>query len=337
VGFVSDSTTIASLGGFEFTDPDLMHTVKRGLDRVDELMHRELRSDLALTTEIALHLINAGGKRFRPLFTLLAAQFGHGESDDVVRAAAAVELIHLATLYHDDVMDEAPMRRGAASANTRWHNSVAILAGDYLFAHASRLVAGLGPDAVRITAETFAELVTGQMRETVGPTSADEPIDHYLRVVGEKTGSLIATAGRFGAMFADAPPEHVEALSRYGKHIGVAFQISDDVIDIASPADESGKTPGTDLREGVRTLPMLYALADNPEPRLVSLLAGPITDDALLSEALELLRASTGLDRTRDKLADVAAAARAELAALPRTAATHALESLTHYVVERSG
>jgi geranylgeranyl pyrophosphate synthase len=326
---------IAGNGGFEFTDPELSHLIKRGLDRVDELMHRELRSDLALTTEIALHLIDAGGKRFRPLFTLLAAQFGDGEAEDVITAAAAVELIHLATLYHDDVMDEAPMRRGAASANARWHNSVAILAGDYLFAHASRLVAGLGPDAVRITAETFAELVTGQMRETVGTADGVDPVAHYLRVVGEKTGSLIATAGRFGAMFAGAPADQVAALSRYGKHIGVAFQISDDVIDIASPAGESGKTPGTDLREGVRTLPMLYALAGDCG-RLAELLAGPITDDALVDEALALLRESSGLARTRHKLAEVADAARAELATLPRTAATEALESLTHFVVERS-
>src|SRR5829696_5416671 len=325
---------ITSLGGFEFSDPGLAHAVKRGLDRVDELMHRELRSDLALTTEIALHLINAGGKRFRPLFTLLAAQFGGGERDQVVTAAAAVELIHIATLYHDDVMDEAPMRRGAASANARWHNSVAILAGDYLFAHASRLVASLGADAVRITAETFAELVTGQMRETVGAADGVEPVAHYLQVVAEKTGSLIATAGRFGAMFAGAAPEYVEALSRYGKHIGVAFQISDDVIDIASPVDESGKAPGTDLREGIRTLPMLYALEEGGP--LAELLAGPIRDDGLVEEALTLLRGSAGLDRTRAKLAEVAGAARNELGPLPAIPARDALESLTHFIVERS-
>ena len=325
---------VTSTGGFEFTDPELSHAVKRGLDRVDELMHRELRSDLALTTEIALHLINAGGKRFRPLFTLLAARYGDCDTDEVISAAAAVELIHIATLYHDDVMDEASMRRGAASANVRWHNSVAILAGDYLFAHASRLVAGLGADAVRITAETFAELVTGQMRETVGSGEGADPVEHYLRVVSEKTGSLIATAGRFGAMFAGAPAEHVDALSRYGKHIGVGFQISDDIIDIVSPADESGKTPGTDLREGIKTLPMLYAVEDGG--RLADLLAGPITDDELVDEALALLRGSRGLERARHKLAGVAAAARVELTALPPIAATDALESLAAFIVERT-
>jgi heptaprenyl diphosphate synthase len=320
---------------FELGDPALTETVRDGLDRVDALMHRELRSELALTTEISLHLIEAGGKRFRPLFTLLAAQFGKGATDEVITAAAVIELVHLATLYHDDVMDEATMRRGAASANARWDNSVAILAGDYLFAHASRLVAGLGPDAVRIVAETFAELVTGQMRETVGPSDGGDPVQHYLQVVGEKTGSLIATAGRFGAMFAAAPDDHVEALARYGRQIGVAFQISDDVIDIASSATESGKTPGTDLREGVRTLPVHYALAHDGG-RLADLLAGPITDDALLDEALSLLRESAGLRHARRKVTEVAESARAELAALPPSAATDALESLTHFVVERT-
>src|SRR5689334_5548537 len=182
------------------------------------------------------------------------------ESHEVLTAAAVVELIHLATLYHDDVMDSATMRRGAESANSRWDNTVAILTGDFLFAHASRLVADLGPDAVRIIAETFAELVTGQMRETRGPRAGDDPVQHYLTVIAEKTGSLIATAGRYGGMFAGCPPEHVESLRRFGAVIGTAFQISDDVIDIASPSDSSGKTPGTDLREGVHTLPMLYAL-----------------------------------------------------------------------------
>ena len=236
--------------------------LQTGLDRVEALLHREVQSEYQFVAETSLHLIDAGGKRFRPLFTLLGAQMGpRPESDEVLTAAAVVELIHLATLYHDDVMDSATMRRGAESANARWDNTVAILTGDFLFAHASRLVADLGPDAVRIIAETFAELVTGQMRETRGPRPGDDPVQHYLTVIAEKTGSLIATAGRYGGMFSGCPPEQVESLRRFGAVIGTAFQISDDVIDIASPSDSSGKTPGTDLREGVHTLPMLYALA----------------------------------------------------------------------------
>jgi heptaprenyl diphosphate synthase len=328
-----------AIAGIELADPGLAAATAEGLSRVEELLHREVRSDYQFVTETSLHLIDAGGKRFRPLFTLLAAQIGPRPDDEgVLTAAAVVELIHLATLYHDDVMDSATMRRGAESANSRWDNTVAILTGDFLFAHASRLVADLGPEAVRIIAATFAELVTGQMRETRGPRPGEDPVEHYLAVIAEKTGSLIATSGRYGGMFSGCAPEHVEALRRFGATIGTAFQISDDVIDIASPSDSSGKTPGTDLREGIHTLPMLYALQDSgPDAdRLAVLLARPITDDSEVDEALELLRTGTGLARAREVLADEAAAARAELAKLPSCAATDALASLTTYVVDRT-
>nr|WP_281169643.1 polyprenyl synthetase family protein [Pseudonocardia asaccharolytica] len=310
------------------------------LKRVEDLLHREVHSDYRFVTETSLHLIDAGGKRFRPLFTLLGANIGpRPDSDEVIVAAAVVELIHLATLYHDDVMDSATMRRGAESANSRWDNTVAILTGDFLFAHASRLVADLGPDAVRIIAETFAELVTGQMRETRGPGPDDDPVEHYLTVIAEKTGSLIATAGLYGGMFSGCTRAQVDSLRRFGATIGTAFQISDDVIDIASPSDSSGKTPGTDLREGVHTLPMLYALQEtgSAADRLRVLLAGPITDDAEVDEALTLLRAGSGLVRARETLAGFAAVARAELAKLPGCPATSALAVLTSYVVDRTG
>jgi heptaprenyl diphosphate synthase len=326
----------------EFADPQLRDVLIDGLRQVEELLHREVQSEYEFLTETSLHLVDAGGKRFRPLFTLLAAQFGlargTGRLEDVVRAAAVVELVHLATLYHDDVMDEATMRRGAASANARWDNTVAILTGDFLFAHASRLVADLGPEAVRIIARTFAELVTGQMRETLGPPRDADPVAHYLAVVAEKTGSLIATSGRYGAMFSGAPAEQTEALCRFGVAIGTAFQISDDIIDIASPAAQSGKTPGTDLREGIRTLPMLYALAEpGPEgDRLRELLAAPLTDDELITEALALLRTSPALDQAAHTLRAYTEAARTELASLPPSPAREALTSLTDYLESRT-
>jgi heptaprenyl diphosphate synthase len=329
-----------AIAGVELADPVLAAATAEGLSRVEELLHREVHSDYRFVTETSLHLIDAGGKRFRPLFTLLAAQVGPSpDADEVFTAAAVVELVHLATLYHDDVMDSATMRRGAESANSRWDNTVAILTGDFLFAHASRLTADLGPVAVRVIAETFAELVTGQMRETRGPRPDEDPVQHYLAVIAEKTGSLIATSGRFGAMFSGCAPEHVDALQRFGATIGSAFQISDDVIDIASPSHSSGKTPGTDLREGVHTLPMLYAMQESgPDAeRLRALLARPISDDAEVDEALDLLRAGRGLARARDYLAGEAAAARAELEKLPVCAATDALAALTTYVVDRTG
>jgi heptaprenyl diphosphate synthase len=328
------------VAGVDFGDPVFAQEVRDGVARIEDLMATELGKADELMSEAVQHLFQAGGKRFRPLFTVLSAQLGpEPDAWQVTVAGAVIELVHLATLYHDDVMDEAQMRRGAPSANARWSNNIAILAGDYLFATASRLVSRLGPEAVRVIADTFAQLVTGQMRETRGPRPGEDPVQHYLQVIAEKTGSLIATSGRYGGMFSGCPPEQVEALHRFGATIGTAFQISDDIIDIASPSDSSGKTPGTDLREGVHTLPMLYAVrGDGPDTdRLRSLLAHPISDDAEVAEALELLRNGPGLARARAVLAEHAARARAELSALPPCPAVTALATLTSFVVDRTG
>jgi len=333
-------TSAHRVAGVDLRNAELAAAVQLGLDSVEDLLRAELSAGELFVSETALHLVQAGGKRFRPLFTMLAAQLGpRPGSAEVVRASAVVELIHLATLYHDDVMDEATMRRGAVSANARWDNSIAILTGDYLFAQASRLVAELGPDAVRIIAETFAVLVTGQMRETVGVKDGQDPVEHYLQVVAEKTGSLIATCGRYGALFSGADAEQVQRLCRLGDAVGTAFQISDDIIDISSVAAESGKTPGTDLREGVHTLPVLHALTDQgaDADRLRVLLDGPVTSDAELAEALALLAVSSGLAKAKATLAGYAEAAHAELAALPGGPANTALQRLVDYTVARTG
>src|ERR1700722_3169341 len=277
VGQVRTPATVVA--GVDFGDAAFAAGVRDGVARIEQLMETELRGADDLMTDAVLHLFEAGGKRFRPLFTVLSAQLGpRPDSDEVAIAGAVIELVHLATLYHDDVMDEAQVRRGAPSANVRWGNNVAILAGDYLFATASRLVSRLGPDAVRIIAETFAQLVTGQMRESQGAANAPDPIQHYLKVVHEKTACLIGAAGQFGAKFSGADEDQIQRLSRLGGIVGTAFQISDDIIDIDSDPDESGKVPGTDLREGVHTLPVLYALRDaGPDgDRLRQLLSGPI-------------------------------------------------------------
>src|SRR5262249_8444517 len=277
--------------------------------------------------------------RFRPVLTLLASHFGTDPGNDrVIAASAVVELTHLGTLHHDDVMDEAPLRRGAASANARWGNTVAILTGDYLLARASQVLADLGPEAARIQARTFARLVSGQIRETVGPGEGD-PVEHYLSVLADKTGSLIATSALLGAWLAGADPDTVDGLRRYGETIGVAFQISDDLLDVASDPAESGKTPGTDLREGARTLPVLYALAstDPAEARLRALLAGPVTDGPRHAEALPLLRGSPAMAAAREVLAGYADRARGELSTLPDRPARRALASLADFVLARTG
>ncbi|OBG34942.1 geranylgeranyl pyrophosphate synthase [Mycolicibacter heraklionensis] len=321
-------------------DPGFADRVRDGVARIEELMDTELRGGDGLMTEAVTHLFDAGGKRFRPLFTVLSAQLGpEPDAWQVTVAGAVIELVHLATLYHDDVMDEAQIRRGAPSANARWGNNIAILAGDYLFATASRLVSRLGPDAVRIIAETFAQLVTGQMRETRGAAEGTDSIEHYLKVVYEKTACLISASGRFGATFSGADDGQIERLARLGGIVGTAFQISDDIIDIDSDPDESGKVPGTDLREGVHTLPVLYALQDTgaDAERLRVLLAGPVTEDAAVEEALGLLRASAGMVKAKQTVADYAAQARAELAELPDCVGRAALASLVDYTVNRHG
>jgi heptaprenyl diphosphate synthase len=247
-----------------------------------------------------------------------------------------VELTHLATLYHDDVMDEADLRRGAASANARWDNSVAILTGDFLFAKASDILADLGPEAVRIQARTFERLCTGQIRETIGPEAGDA-VEHHLRVLADKTGSLIATSGRFGAMMSGAPQGVVETMTTFGEQIGVAFQLADDIVDIASDVDESGKVPGTDLREGVPTLTALIALATDGDPRLQDLLTRPLDDDADHTEALKRLREHPALDAARVEARAWADRARDTLAGLPDGSTRDALTALCDYVVTRSG
>ena len=323
----------------EFVDPALEVSVRAGLTAVEAGLRVAVQSEDEFVGAVAGHLVYAGGKRFRPLVSILAAQFGDPLRPEVVPAAVVVELTHLATLYHDDVMDEADVRRGARSANSRYGNSVAILTGDFLFSRASNLLADLGPEAVRIQARTFERLVIGQIHETVGPEDGADAIEHYLSVLADKTGSLIATAAEFGARFAGVEDSVVAALCEFGEQIGVAFQISDDILDIASESTESGKTPGTDLREGVPTLPVLYALrsSDADGERLRALVSKPLVDDDEHAEALVLLRASDALVEARKTLQDYADSARAILMQLPDRPARAAFEAVIDLVVARTG
>lgn len=325
--------------GVAFVDATLEASVRAGLNRVEALLREAVRADDEFVASAAGYLVDAGGKRFRPLVSLLSAHFGDPDRPEIVPAAVVVELTHLATLYHDDVMDEAAVRRGAVSANARWDNTVAILTGDFLFSRASNLLADLGPHAVRLQARTFERLVTGQIRETVGPKDGADPIEHYLGVLADKTGSLIATAAEFGGYFAGVDATIIENLRTFGEQIGVAFQISDDILDIASESAESGKTPGTDLREGIATLPVLYALrsTDPAEERLRSLVSRPIVDDDEHAEALALLRASSALGEARATLQAYADMARDMLTALPDVPARAAFEALTDSVTARTG
>ncbi|MCX6451706.1 MAG: polyprenyl synthetase family protein [Actinobacteria bacterium] len=316
--------------------PELESALIAGLAEVEEFLVSHVEGEYPFITEASRHLALAGGKRLRPLITLLSSQFGKGISEDVIKAAVVVELTHLATLYHDDVMDEAPLRRGVPSANAKWDNTIAILTGDFLFAKASDLLADLGPEAVRLQARTFERLVTGQIMESVG--GEGDQLAHYLKVVADKTGSLIATSARFGAMIGGASSEVVETLTTFGELIGVAFQLADDVIDIASESGESGKTPGTDLREGVSTLVTLHVMASsNPaDAALKEILSQPIEDEKVVAEVLAELKAHPALEISRTQLSEYSNGAKASLKTLPESAAKDALMSLCDAIIERS-
>ncbi|TRZ58124.1 MAG: polyprenyl synthetase family protein [Streptomycetaceae bacterium] len=318
--------------------PELEATLVAQMLQVEALLLSHAKSDYPFVDETAHHLVAAGGKRLRPLLTLLTAQFGDPSGRGVIAAAVACEITHLATLYHDDVMDEAPLRRGVESANMRWGNTIAILTGDFLFAKSSDLLADLGPEAVRLQARTFERLVIGQIMETQGPNPGQDPLEHYLKVVADKTGSLIAASARYGAMVSGAPVEIMDTVTYFGEKIGVAFQLADDVIDIASESNQSGKTPGTDLREGVPTLVTLNVMksTDSADRELQQLLSAPIEDEATVQEVLIALRNHKALSESREQLHQVAKDARLALGPLPVCDATGALMSLCDAVIDRS-
>lgn len=329
--------------------PGLAVRLQAGLADVDALLRAVVDHEDPFIAEASVHLADAGGKRFRPMLTLLAAELGSGINDDVVAAATGVELTHLASLYHDDVMDEADLRRGVVSANAAYGNSNAILVGDLLFGKASELVAGLGAEAVKIQAQTFVRLCSGQIRDARPAPEGVDPIDYYLGVLADKTGVLIATAARYGAMFGGCPPETVDIMRRYGERLGIAFQLADDLLDVTSVPGESGKTPGTDLREGVATLPMLLVRQsiDPADDRLKELLGSDydLHDDALHAEALGLLQAHPAMGQARERTNNVARETQELLAPLaiglpaesPARDALLALLALVESIANRAG
>ncbi|GGC09488.1 polyprenyl synthetase family protein [Cellulomonas carbonis] len=323
-------------------DPELSELLSGRLALVEERLRDAVTQTDVLADTTSRHLIDAGGKRLRPLLTLLAAQLGEGQRPEVLDAAVVVELTHLATLYHDDVMDSAPLRRGAPSAHEVWGNQVAILTGDLLFARASGIVAGLGPEAVRIQAATFERLCLGQLHETVGPAEGVDPVAHYIEVLADKTASLIATSGRFGAMFAGCPADVVQTLVTYGEKVGVAFQLADDVIDVSSDGARTGKTPGTDLREKVPTMPALLlrgrvaAGGTAADRELLDLLDSDLSSDEALAEAVAGVRAHPVLDETRLRAQTWAREAVDVLAPLPAGRVKDALVQLAEALVDRA-
>jgi heptaprenyl diphosphate synthase len=323
--------------GIPNLDKDLEATLLTDMAKVELLLRSHIEGEYPLVIETSRHLVEAGGKRLRPLLTLIAAQFGDPTNYDIIKAAVSCELTHLATLYHDDVMDDALLRRGVTSANTKWGNAVAILTGDYLFSKVSDMLADIGPEAVKLQAKTFERLVIGQIKETQGESEGLAPIEHYLKVVSDKTGSLIATSARFGALLSGAKPEIVEILTKFGEKIGIAFQIADDLLDVTSDSTASGKTPGTDLKEGIPTLVTLYVMAANaPEDKeLIAKLSRPVAENELKT-VITQLRSHKALEDVREYLTNIAKEANELISGLPDGAAKEALKNVAHVLVNRS-
>ena len=324
-------------------DEGLAQLLSTKLALVEERLRDAVTHADALAAETSRHLMNAGGKRLRPLLTLLTAQLGEGNRPEVIDAAVVVELTHLATLYHDDVMDSAPLRRGAPAAHEVWGNSVAILTGDLMFARASRTVAGLGPEAVRLQAQTFERLCLGQLHETVGPQAGEDHVAHYLQVLADKTGSLVGTSARFGAMFAGCSAQVVELVTQFGEAVGLAFQLADDVLDLTSDGSQSGKTPGTDLREKVPTLPVLLlrqlvasGQGSAADVALVELLDSDLSSDADLARAVGALRAHPVVQETRQRARLEAQRAEDLLQPLEDSGVKQSLISFARALVDRT-
>jgi heptaprenyl diphosphate synthase len=320
-------------------DKDLLAKLEAGLEKVEEQLVAAVAHTDPIAKVTTRHLIDAGGKRIRPTLVLLCAQLGEGTADEVIQSAVVVELTHIGTLYHDDVMDNAPKRRGVDSAHEIWGNSVAILTGDLLFARASQLVSKLGQKALTLQADTFERLCLGQLNETVGPAEGQDVIEHYLSVLSDKTGSLISASAELGVLFSGADQALREPVRKYGEAIGVAFQLIDDVIDIHSDGKTSGKTPGTDLRAGVPTLPVLYlrqdAQHDPASAALVEIIDGGLEDDAALNDVLEQMRKHPATERAFQEAKRWADQAIAALQDLPAGPVREALTNFADAVIER--
>jgi heptaprenyl diphosphate synthase len=329
--------TRAEVQGLAIQDGALETEVRGRLAEVEAGLEKGVRSDSDFVTEAASYLVSAGGKRFRPMLLLLGGYFGDPTDPRLIQGAVAIEIVHLATLYHDDVIDEAVSRRGHTSVNATWGNTVAILTGDFLFARASEISADLGTDVSRLLARTIATLCDGQIREVelTGRDSADEGA--YMEIIRRKTAALIATSCRLGGMLSDAPAEAIERLDDLGMALGMAFQLSDDIMDVVSTEEELRKEPGQDMREGVYTLPVLYALQDEEKGELAELLADGPLEGERLSQALDIVRADGSLSRARDAVTLQVRRARSLAGGLAEGLARDALVQLAEYLAVRCG
>ena len=324
--------------GIDAPDAILEAEVRARLDEVEQALAKAVRADSDLLAETAQYLLAAGGKRFRPMLVLLAGRFGDKNDPRLIPGAVSIELVHLATLHHDDVIDEADSRRGIPSVNARWDNTVAILTGDYLFARASEISTDLGTDVCRLLARTIAVLCDGQIREVQSSGKVEQEEASYLEIIRRKTGVLIATSCRLGGMLSDASTEHVDVLEMFGEALGMAFQLSDDIMDLTSSQLELGKEPGVDIKEGVYTLPVLHSLAHGDDrEELARLLSPGSPDGERLDRALEIIRGDGSIDHAREAVTAEVRRATELAARLPEGTSRTALIQLSNFLAVRCG
>jgi heptaprenyl diphosphate synthase len=319
-------------------DIDLERELKARLAEVEGVIHQSVRSDVEFVDEAARYLVQAGGKRLRPLMVLLSGYFGDSGDPRLIAGAAVIEITHLATLYHDDVIDEATERRGIESVNARWGNRIAVRTGSFLFARAVERAADLGDDVVRLLSRTITLACEGQIRELAAWGRTDQEKDAYLQVILRKTAALIAASCRLGGMLSNATPERIELLDGLGLAIGMGFQLSDDIMDLIATREELRKEPGQDLRQGIYTLPVMCALADEAVgPELRELLQEAPPDGTRLERAIQLVTSEDPLAEARQAVTEQARRAKALASGLPEQSARRMLCDLADYVAVRCG
>ena len=314
-------------------------TLAGDLDRVEEELYKSVETDNELLQDIASHLISAGGKRVRPGFCITSAAAVSADFDPadhgVILGAVAVELVHQGSLYHDDVMDSATTRRTVESVNSKWGNHQAILAGDFLLGRASEIAASLGVEVAALLASTISQLCDGQVRELEYLYRVDRSELTYLKSIDGKTASLLAAACRIGGIVAELPSDVIENLTVFGRSYGMAFQVVDDILDLTATDEELGKPAGNDMIEGVYTLPVIRAMADDEVgPQLRQLLGRPI-DIAARDEARELVRSSGGLKSAHADAQRYADQANEALSSFSDRAGGMALKAAADHLVAR--
>ncbi|MBL0387949.1 polyprenyl synthetase family protein [Tumebacillus sp. ITR2] len=315
---------------------DIYFSLKSDIDVVERRLHDEVHTSQRNLKKASTHLLKAGGKRIRPIFVLLAGKFGNYDVDRLAKVAAALELIHMASLVHDDVIDDAALRRGNPTVKSEWGNRMAMYAGDFIFARSLVLLSELPNVQVhQLLSKSIVSMCEGEIEQIRDFYNVDQNLRTYLRRIKRKTALLLSVSTTLGAMVADCKRETVHALERFGYYAGMAFQIIDDILDLTATSKKLGKPVGNDLRQGNLTLPVLYALQHAPERDVLRANIHRDMTEAQALESISIVRASGGLEyahRMADRYMEKCLEA---LELLPKIEATRQLTAIAHFINER--